>query len=415
MANHDATLALPASGNTDKALMRTMLVSRFLYFIPASEDPTQFVPTEIGGGITQVLGYNGKFFWYDAADASTAHDGVTTIVAAGGQRYKVNGVDAIVRRVLDKDLDTPPVDPAMGDAYIVAVAAIGAWAGHDGEIAVWTARGWEFIDPTRGWIVQVADEDAPYRRNESGSWVVFGVPAANSIASSQLIGARTHWVVENQTTNTPPSAAQGTAYIIGSAPTDAWLGHVGKLAVREVSVPTNEYKIISPGEGWQAYDKAQNINVIYNGTTWASAAGAIIYFDETYTEGNGSVTTPGGGTYTWSDTTPPTTSNIHSADGVGITRSVQVAGAKLRIRYRARGTSSGGQFVAALFRDSDTNALKWNLSASAATDAEIDTEFIITVPDTNEHTYKVLLIGTNIGARPSSLSHRQITLEEFAA
>lgn len=60
--------------------------------------------------------------------------------------------------VKDRDLTTPPASPTDGDRYIVATGATGAWAGKDGQIAVWIAGAWEFHAPKVGWLCYIEDE-----------------------------------------------------------------------------------------------------------------------------------------------------------------------------------------------------------------------------------------------------------------
>ncbi len=72
---------------------------------------------------------------------------------------------------LDKDLSTPPFSPAVGDTYIVAATATGAWATHEDDIAVYYADGWAFYAPVRGWRVFVDDEGDDYRFDGS-VWVI---------------------------------------------------------------------------------------------------------------------------------------------------------------------------------------------------------------------------------------------------
>lgn len=60
--------------------------------------------------------------------------------------------------VLDRNLTTPPGSPTLGDAYIIAAGATGAWAGHDNELALWVSSQWEFIAPLPGFQCWVIDE-----------------------------------------------------------------------------------------------------------------------------------------------------------------------------------------------------------------------------------------------------------------
>lgn len=65
-------------------------------------------------------------------------------------------LDAIVQLVvITSDQSAPPPSPQSGDRHIVAASASGAWAGHDGEIAVYADAAWSFITPLPGWSAQV--------------------------------------------------------------------------------------------------------------------------------------------------------------------------------------------------------------------------------------------------------------------
>ncbi len=60
-------------------------------------------------------------------------------------------VDALLHgRVESADLGTPPTDPAVGQCWIVAAPAEGAWSGEAGTIACWTEGGWRFVAPRAG-------------------------------------------------------------------------------------------------------------------------------------------------------------------------------------------------------------------------------------------------------------------------
>ncbi len=65
-------------------------------------------------------------------------------------------------KIKDRDLATPPGSPADGDAYIVAASPTGAWAGQAGKIAFRVSTAWDFITPTEGMAVYIADEDAAF-------------------------------------------------------------------------------------------------------------------------------------------------------------------------------------------------------------------------------------------------------------
>lgn len=75
--------------------------------------------------------------------------------------------------VIDKDLTAPPGSPAIGDCYIVGASATGAWATHDGKLAVYgLGATWRFIAAVEGLFAYVRDENTLYRHNGS-AWGVF--------------------------------------------------------------------------------------------------------------------------------------------------------------------------------------------------------------------------------------------------
>jgi hypothetical protein len=285
MAAHGAVAAVPAAGTPDRPLAQALLIERYGYVVKAAEDPADLDPRGEGGTLALVIGYAGKWFWLDPADATTAHDGVTCIVTtATGGRYKIEGVEYLVIDVADKDLAAPPGTPAIGERYIVGAAATGDWASHDDEIAVFTARGWEFIEPGQGRIAYVADEQIFYHFTAAGAWAagLGATPlAADSVPFGAAIGFGAIAIVENQTTTAPPgSPSTGDAYIIGASATGAWTGHDGKVAICEDGAT---FTIYAPAQGFRAHDKALNRDLRWSGSAWVSAGGYFTIVKIEYT------------------------------------------------------------------------------------------------------------------------------------
>ncbi len=80
----------------------------------------------------------------------------------------VRALDVLVQlAVSDKDLTAPPPSPDPGAAFIVPSAAMGEWAGRDGQIAAFQDGAWLFYPPNTGWIAHVADEGQFYRYDGS--------------------------------------------------------------------------------------------------------------------------------------------------------------------------------------------------------------------------------------------------------
>ncbi len=68
-------------------------------------------------------------------------------------------LDLIVQlAVINRVLTVAPSVPVIGDRYIVAAAATGAWAGQAGKIALFAETGWQFTAALPGWQAHVLAE-----------------------------------------------------------------------------------------------------------------------------------------------------------------------------------------------------------------------------------------------------------------
>ena len=61
--------------------------------------------------------------------------------------------------VVADDQTAPPASPADGTRYILDAGGMGAWAGHDGEIALYDNGAWRFFVPRTGWRAYVMNRD----------------------------------------------------------------------------------------------------------------------------------------------------------------------------------------------------------------------------------------------------------------
>ncbi|GEQ97080.1 hypothetical protein JCM17844_07170 [Iodidimonas gelatinilytica] len=84
----------------------------------------------------------------------------------------------------------PPENASEGAAWIVGAGALGAWAGHDNEIAQWLDGGWRFIAPVQGMRAWLADRqfDAIYTGTLWRSGNVWA--DSYSIWGQQVVGPR---------------------------------------------------------------------------------------------------------------------------------------------------------------------------------------------------------------------------------
>lgn len=60
--------------------------------------------------------------------------------------------------VISRSLTAPPGSPTAGDGYIPAATATGAWAGKEGQIAIWDGAAWVFYPAKQGWLCVVTGE-----------------------------------------------------------------------------------------------------------------------------------------------------------------------------------------------------------------------------------------------------------------
>ena len=424
--NHEAVAALPTGAAANKTLLRAMTVARFPYCLADDEDSRELVAVDPAtGDVIPDLMFLGRVFHYDPADSSTAHDGTTCLETSEGKRYKLaTGTDVLAWAVLDVTRAAPPASPALGDAHLVAAAATGAWAGHDGDVAIQTARGWEFVAFGIGRFLYDEATDTYYHRKATGDWVSgFGAQTLSddTIRLGALIGADASFMlkVENQTTNAPPaSPTVGNAYIIGPAPTGAWAGHAGKVAVCNVA---GAFTIYTPVAGDMAYDKSQGVNVSFNGTTWETTSGVCVAFRSASATDNTGFTSNSGTTYNWSTspTTPPSAStNSRAIESLTISHTAKKVGNLLRLSYIFDGYYDWNVAPTfALMRDSESAPLEYRPVIDYGGSGNWRIEFLIAATDVISHTYKIMIFGTSstFGGLNALiyLYNRRLTLEEF--
>jgi hypothetical protein len=355
MANHDAVAALPITGAPSQTLLRNVNVARMPYVLFDADDSRTITFTDPTTGAKTIdLLLFGRVFHYDPTDTTTAHDGTSCLVSLDGLRYKLAlGSDVFAYAVLDNTIATPPVSPALGDAYLVAAAATGAWVGKSNYIAVKTNRGWEFVNFGIGRFIYVESVDTYYHKNSGGAWVTgFGnqTVIANSVPLSAAINFGKRVIVENQTTTSPPgSPTVGTAYIIGPSATGGWSGLDTKIAICEVA---GSFVVYTPTNGWGAYDKALSNEYHFNGSAWISSAGRFIDGATASYSANAALTA----LMLCDDTIPQITTGTQI---ISLPYTCKSTTAKIQLRFNGECTlGAGGHFFAvAFFLNSNANAI----------------------------------------------------------
>lgn len=89
-------------------------------------------------------------------------------------------IDALLHLAVESQGEVgPPLSPEVGQAWIVAAPAIGAWVGREGWIAAFHAGGWAFAEASEGWLAWVRNEGVfAYRVADgwrSNAWPVKGL------------------------------------------------------------------------------------------------------------------------------------------------------------------------------------------------------------------------------------------------
>jgi hypothetical protein len=427
------------------AALRAAVVGELVPIIADNVDPHTWDPRELGpsgGNVFQAVVWQDRIWYRD--DTSTApHDGVTCIVLLDGGHYLTNDVE-MPRSVLSRSVTDPPLPgdsppPTFGEAWLVPAAATGDWATHEGDVALWTARGWRYRPPARGDLLFIQDEAGYLHYSAADLWID-GIGsyafAVGSIQPQNLLIR--DWNVENQTTNAPPAAGPaGEQYVIGPLPSGAWAGQAKKIAFRPAL--NAAFVILAPFTGEEVYDKSQNIRFRWTGATWESTAGAIVEYGSIFSGATPAIAAETGGTncYDFSATVAPTTAQSRSVDtlatfNVKSRRSNQ----KLRFRWSASvlqmlsigdlTNSDDGDLIVAIWRDNEVSALDWvkleqGLSALANEQQNVRAEFEITTDDALAHDYKIAVMSYRSNAdnvryklAGGVLNRRRFTYEMFS-
>ncbi len=83
------------------------------------------------------------------------------------------------------DTGTPPGSAQDGETYGVPLGATGDWAGHAGEVAIWSNGGWVYVQPRTGWRGWILDHHAA-ALFDGADWVQGGLASSTNRAVSAL-------------------------------------------------------------------------------------------------------------------------------------------------------------------------------------------------------------------------------------
>ena len=82
-----------------------------------------------------------------------------------------------------------------------------------------------------------------------------------------LVDGLLHLSVTSRVLATPPVApVDGNRYLVATSATAEWLGHAGHVALRVAGT----WRFLVPRAGWRAWIEAENILLVFNGTSWVT-------------------------------------------------------------------------------------------------------------------------------------------------
>lgn len=97
---------------------------------------------------------------------NTPHLALPLLAAAQAQKHvthneALSALDALVHlSVKERGRSAAPSAPAEGERYLVGRDAVGSFANHEGEIALFDVGAWRFFQPRKGWRAFVEAEDS---------------------------------------------------------------------------------------------------------------------------------------------------------------------------------------------------------------------------------------------------------------
>lgn len=413
MADLATRTALEAANVNASALLSALTAE----FALALQDAADITSLDLSGDAVRAVIVDKAIFEYDAADTTTVHDGVTTLVSSDGKRFKTNSAIVLNRSVKSSTTASPPGSPAAGDQYRVPAAPSGGWASFGNHLAIWTGTAWVYRTPGSlgvGYFHYVEDTDTFEYYDASSAWAAFALLEASAV-DPRYERYPFGLSIENQTTTSPPgSPATGVAYIVGTSATGAWSGEDGKVAIWLGAA----WQFFAPYEGARVYDKALDRPLLYESGIWADgSAGRVKGFQV-------SLAQTGSGTLN-DDTTPENANQTgnNSLLLATITYAAKDTGNKLRFRMSGEFNIPGDSisslafllFKGAAAAPTEYHVFTGTVVIATYRNSPFQAEFIIDVPDLASNQWRFRIAG-DIGTGSSgTVNWKRVnfTLEEL--
>lgn len=163
--------------------------------------------------------------------------------------------------VASRSVATPPGAPAEGDRYLIAAAATGTWATHDGELAFREQGVWRFATPRTGWRLWVVDE-SKFLIFDGAVWR--DLTAIEILQNMSLLGVNTSADTGNRL------AVSSPAVLLTHAGSDHRL-KINKQAAANTASLLYQTNYSGRAEMGLAGDDDFHVKVSADGSTWHEA------------------------------------------------------------------------------------------------------------------------------------------------
>ncbi len=112
------------------------------------------------------------FFIRRASLKACADHSTATAAGQAQKEFFVNEAlartDMLLHPAVLGEAGAPPSSPTEGDCWLVGASAVGAWVGHEGELACLQSGNWLFASPRNG--MAVFDEASGQTRRYVDGW-----------------------------------------------------------------------------------------------------------------------------------------------------------------------------------------------------------------------------------------------------
>lgn len=173
--------------------------------------------------------------------------------------------------------ETPPADPAEGQVWALGPAPTDAWAGQEGDLALWFDGAWQFITPAPGWraaqgtdlrIFDGADWVAPALQNLPGAGINATHDATNRLTVAAPATLLTHEGAGHQLKLNKASAADTASLLFQT-------GFSGRAEMGTPGADDFAIKVSPDGAAWFDAFVADRTSGLVNLPNGLAVTGAV--------------------------------------------------------------------------------------------------------------------------------------------